>query len=124
MTNTKNILVIDDDRMVHAMLKPILGAHGFVVSSAFNGEAGLAMAETGQPDLIILDVIMPTLKGREVCKRLKASPLTKDIPVLFLTAKDSDDDVAAELSAGAIGHLTKPLNSTGLIRSVKKALDV
>ena len=65
---------------------------------------------------------MPTIKGREVCKRLKASPDTAHIPVLFLTAKDSDDDVKAELRSGAVGHITKPINSASLVKLIKKTI--
>ncbi len=116
------ILVIDDERTLHAMLQTVLGSHGFDVVSAFNGEEGLALARAGNIDLILLDVIMPGMKGREVCRTLKNDPATKDIPVVFLTAKDSSEDVAAELQAGAIGHITKPVNSMLLVGKIKHAL--
>lgn len=122
MSASKKILIIDDERMLHAMLKPILGAHGFDVASAMTGEEGLALAASERPDLILLDVMMPRMKGREVCARLKADPQTAPIPILFLTAKDSDDDVQAELAAGAVGHITKPVNMNNFIKTVKQAL--
>ena len=123
-SRTYKILIIDDERTLHAMLKTVLSSHGFDVISAFTGEDGLVQARTRQFDLVLLDVIMPGIKGREVCRQLKNDPLTKDIPVLFLTAKDSDDDVAAELEAGAIGHITKPVNSMLLVRKIKNILGV
>ncbi|MBF0387526.1 MAG: apolipoprotein N-acyltransferase [Candidatus Omnitrophica bacterium] len=119
---SNKILLIDDERTLHVMLKPILGSYGFEVISAMNGEEGLALAASEQPGLILLDVIMPTIKGREVCKRLKASPETAHIPVLFLTAKASDDDVKMEMAAGAVGHVTKPINSASLVRLIKKTI--
>lgn len=119
---SNKILLIDDERTLHVMLKPILGSYGFDVISAMNGEDGLALAAAEKPALILLDVIMPTIKGREVCKRLKASSVTANIPVLFLTAKDSDDDVKAEMAAGAAGHVTKPINSASLVRLIKKTM--
>ena len=122
VTESKKILLIDDERTLHVMLKPILGSYGFEVISATSGEAGLALAVTEKPGLILLDVIMPTIKGREVCKRLKESPETAHIPILFLTAKDSEDDVKAELAAGAVGHVTKPINSASLVRLIKKTM--
>jgi DNA-binding response OmpR family regulator len=119
---SKRVLLIDDERMLHAMLKTVLATHGIEVISAFTGEEGLAKAVADVPDMIILDVLMPGIKGREVCVKLKAMPETKETPVLFLTAKDSEDDVQAELDAGAVGHVTKPINSTHLLRLIRKIL--
>jgi CheY-like chemotaxis protein len=116
------ILIIDDDKTLQMMLKTVLLSHGFDVISTFSGEEGLSMALSEKPDFIILDVIMPGVKGREVCRKLKADPQTKDIPVLFLSSKDSEDDVAAELQAGAVGHVTKPVNSMSLVRKLKQIL--
>ena len=122
MSAPKRILVIDDERTLHAMLKPVLSAYGLEVISAMNGEEGLSLAMSEKPDLIILDVIMPTIKGREVCRKIKESPVTAHIPVLFLTAKDSEDDVQAEIEAGALGHVTKPINPVQLVKLAKKIL--
>ncbi len=118
----KKILIIDDERLIHAMMKPVLGAHGFEVVSAMTGEEGLLLASSDRPDLIVLDVMMPKMKGREVCVKIKADPAIAHIPVIFLTAKDSDDDVQAELEAGAMGHITKPINIAQFVKLVKKAL--
>ncbi len=116
------VLIIDDDQGLQKMLRVVLSAHGFDVVSAFTGEEGLALAKVEKPDVIVLDVMMPGIKGRDVCRSLKADAATRDVPVLILSAKDSDDDIAAELAAGAIGHLTKPVNSTSLLRKVKQIL--
>jgi DNA-binding response OmpR family regulator len=124
MEDARKILVVDDERMLHMMLKSVFASHGFEIISAFTGEEGLVLAKSERPELVILDVIMPGIKGREVCKRLKADLATRHIPVLFLTAKDSDDDVQAEREAGAVGHVTKPINSMSLLREVKKILQV
>jgi DNA-binding response OmpR family regulator len=118
------ILIIDDDKTLQMMLKTVLASNGFDVISSFSGEEGLALAKSDKPDFIILDVIMPGIKGREVCRKLKADPQTQGIPVLFLTSKDSDDDVAAELEAGAMGHVVKPVNSMSLVRKIKQILGV
>lgn len=120
----KKVLIVDDERTLHAVLKPVLRAHGFEVCSAFSGEEGLLLARTEKPDIIVLDVIMPTMKGREVCRRLKEDPVTQSIPVLFLTSKSSEDDIKAELALGAIGHITKPINSTVLVQHIKKLLGI
>ena len=122
MGTSKKILIIDDERMLHTMMHSVLGAHGFEVVSAMTGEDGLALASSERPDLIVLDVMMPKMKGREVCAKIKADSRLEHIPVIFLTAKDSDDDVQAEFDAGAIGHVTKPVNTSVFMKLVKRAL--
>lgn len=120
----KTVLIIDDEKMLHTMLKSIFLAHHIDVVSAFSGEEGLELASASHPDLIILDVLMPGMKGRDVCKMLKFSKATQHIPILFLTAKDSEDDMRAEFELGAIGHITKPINSNHLVRRVKEILGI
>lgn len=118
-----SILVIDDDAILCQTVRPILMNNGYSVLIASTGEEGLAVAKKQRPDLILLDVILPKMKGREVCKALKSCPETRDIPVIFLTAKDSDDDVDAEMEAGAEIHLTKPVTPELLVSTVRKVLN-
>lgn len=118
----KTVLIVDDDISIHKMLEPVLVTNGFTVCSAHTGEEGLAMTKEKKPDIIILDVILPGIKGREVCKTIKQDQAFKDTPILFLTSKDSPDDVQAEIEAGAIGHLTKPINPQYLIARIKRIL--
>jgi len=115
---SKKILLIDDDPGVHVVIVPILSKAGYSAVSAKNGEQALHLALNERPHLIIMDVIMPGIKGRDLCKKIKAYDVLKDIPVIFLTAKDSEDDVKAELEAGAITHLTKPVNPTDLLQAI------
>jgi len=115
----KSVLVVDDDEGLLKTVQRILLTNGFSVLTASSGEKGLQIANLQKPDLILLDVILPGMKGREVCARLKDDPNTRDIPVIFLTAKDSPDDVQAERQAGAIAHLTKPVHAKTLLASVK-----
>ncbi|MBF0490346.1 MAG: response regulator [Candidatus Omnitrophica bacterium] len=119
----KKILLIDDDPGVHFIATPILSKLGYDVISARHGEQGLQLALNQRPDLIILDVIMPGIKGRELCIKMKAYQVLKSIPVVFLTAKDSEDDVQAELDAGAVTHLTKPIDAAQLVTVVKGILE-
>lgn len=112
---SKKILLVDDDPGVHLVIVPILTKAGYTLISAKNGEQALHMALDERPDLIVLDVIMPGIKGRDLCKKIKAYDVLKNIAVVFLTAKDSEEDVQAELDAGAIAHLTKPINPTDLL---------
>jgi len=119
---SKTILLVDDDPGVHFIATPILTKQGFTVISAKTGEQGLQLALDIRPDLIILDVIMPGIKGRDLCVKMKAYEVLKNIPVIFLTAKDSDDDIKAELDAGAVTHLTKPIDAAQLAAVVKGVL--
>ena len=115
---SKKILLVDDDPGVHVVIVPILSKAGYLAVSAKNGEQALHLALNERPDLIILDVIMPGIKGRDLCKKIKAYDVLKDTPVIFLTAKDSEEDIKAELEAGAITHLTKPVNPTDLVMTI------
>lgn len=118
----KSILIIDDDQTQVMTVRPILMSAGYSVLSAETGEIGLQIAETQKPDLILLDVILPGMKGREICKRLKKNEASKDIPVVFVTVKDSKDEIEAEMEAGAHAHLTKPINAKVLISTIRSIL--
>ncbi|MBF0480000.1 MAG: response regulator [Candidatus Omnitrophica bacterium] len=121
--NWECILIIDDDLTSIKIARSILVNQGYSVLTTTSGEEGLETAREKNPDLILLDVIMPGLKGREVCRKLKADENTRHIPVVFLTAKDSVDDIKAEMDAGAETHLTKPVNRGKLLSTVSKLLD-
>jgi len=114
----KKILLVDDDPGAHMVIVPILSKSGYLTVSAKHGEQAIFLALNERPALIILDVIMPGIKGRELCKKIKAYDVLKDTPVIFLTAKNSEDDVKAELEAGAVAHLTKPVNPDELIKTI------
>ena len=118
----KSVLVVDDDEGFQRTIKRILLPKGYSVLTATTGERGLQIAKKQKPDLIILDVILPGIKGRDLCGMLKNDPETRDIPVVFLTAKDSPDDIDAEIAIGAVAHLTKPVNGTLLLAELKKII--
>lgn len=118
----KTVLLIDDDQTQWVTVRSILMNHGFSVLVANTGEEGMQIAKSQKPDLILLDVILPGIKGRDVCRRLKSDAVTKEIPVIFLTAKNSPDDIAAEKEVGATAHLTKPVDVKTLVSAVKEAL--
>ena len=120
----KKILVVDDDKGLLKMIRVSLVNCGFHVLTAATGEKGLQLAQTKSPDLVVLDVLLPGIKGREVCVRLKQDRKTSHIPIMFLTAKDSPDDVRAEMEAGAITHLTKPVDPKELILEIKRILNL
>ena len=118
----KSILIVDDDEMVVTMLRPILISNGYAVLSAETGEIGLEIARKQKPDLICLDIILPGIKGRDVCRELKEDEETKDIPVIFLTSKNSEDDIKAGQELGAVAHLNKPVNTEELIATLNRIL--
>lgn len=120
----RSVLIVDDDEAIIKVLRPVLLSHGYSVLAATSGEDGLQIARTQKPDLILLDVILPGIKGREVCQELKGDPQTRDIPVVFLTAKDSPEDIRAENAVGSSGHITKPVDAKELIAKVQGVLDL
>ena len=122
-TWNRSVLIIDDDEGIIKAVRPILLSHGYSVLTALTGEDGLQIVHTQKPDLVLLDVILPGIKGREVCQKIKASGETRHIPVVFLTAKDSPQDVQAEQEAGSSGHLTKPVNARMLMETIHGLLD-
>ncbi len=123
-SSRKRILIVDDDKLLLKMIKSTLASHGYEILTAATGEQGLVLARSRRPSLIILDVILPGIKGREVCSRLKEDPQTRPIPVIFLTAKDSPEDVKAELAAGGLSHITKPVHSQKLLTEIQRILGV
>ncbi len=103
-----SILLIDDEPQILRALKTILTANHFSIQSAVTGEQGIAMAVAQPPDLIILDLHLPELHGTEVTAQLKASLVTRNIPILVLTADDDPDAVVRALEAGADDYVRKP----------------
>lgn len=118
-----SLLLIDDDEAFIKTIRPVLITHGCSVLSAGTGEEGLQIAASQKPDMIILDVFLPKMKGREVCKALKANEATRNIPVVFMTAKDSEEDIQAEREVGAAAHLTKPFQPKRLISTIRAILE-
>ncbi len=113
------ILVVDDDKNVVQIIAVNLRYEGMEVIEACDGEEALAKAESERPDLILLDIMMPSLDGVEVCRRLKRATRTADIPIILLTAKTTDEDMLAGWEAGADDYLTKPFNPLGLTQRIK-----
>jgi DNA-binding response OmpR family regulator len=118
----RTILVIDDEPSLLKVIGVRLRQDGYEVLTTTNGEEGLRLAEDRQPDLVLLDVMMPGLKGREVCARLKADPKTAHIPVIFLTALGLADHVKAGMDLGAEDYIVKPFSGDLLKQRVRVCL--
>jgi two-component system, OmpR family, response regulator MprA len=116
------VLVVDDEENIIEFIKLGLRYEGFQVEAASDGEQGVTLAQRINPDLIILDVMMPGIDGLEVCRRLRSNPTTSDIPVLMLTAKDEVRDRIAGLRIGADDYLTKPFNFDELLERMRAIL--
>jgi len=115
------ILVVDDTLENIEVAKGVLSQE-YLVQAALNGEIALKIVEKRKPDLVLLDIMMPEMDGYEVCKKLKANEATKDIPIIFLTAKVQEEDETKGLSLGAVDYITKPISPAILKERVKNHL--
>jgi two-component system, OmpR family, alkaline phosphatase synthesis response regulator PhoP len=117
----ERILVVDDERDILRLLKYNLEKEGYSVSMASDGAAALTLA-LDQPDLVILDIMMPIMDGWEVIRRLKRDPKTSNIPVLFLTARAAEFEEVVGLELGAEDYITKPISPRKLVARIKAVL--
>jgi len=115
-------LIIDDSVPLHKLIRIYLGESPLEIHSAYDGEAGLAMAVSLQPSMVLLDIDMPDMDGFEVCRRLKANIETTTIPVIFLTADFEVKDKVAGLDLGAVDYITKPFKPEELSARVRATL--
>ncbi len=115
----KTVLIADDDPHIRRLISELLEAEGLRVVSAVNGEEAVKMTLEENPDLLILDIIMPKLDGFEVCKKIRGETAS---PILFLTAKDDLVDLVSGLAIGGDDYITKPFKGAELIARVKAAL--
>jgi signal transduction histidine kinase len=118
----RTVLIADDDEALADAIAATLDLEGLNTVAAHDGEKALALARALQPDLILLDVMMPGRSGIEVCATLKTDPMTASIPVIFITAKSANTDRMVGIAAGADDYLTKPFSPTELIAIVNGAL--
>ena len=116
------ILIIDDHPETSSIVATILQSQGFNTENARSGLTGLSAAETDPPDLILLDVMMPDMDGIEVCRRLRATPVTEKIPIIMFTSLAEANDKRKGFDAGANDYLIKPTHPNELIRRVEEIL--
>ena len=136
MSDPKRILIVDDNRSLVRVTEGVLHRQGFEIITAYDGPEGLQRAQAEKPDLIILDIVMPSMSGYEVCRRLQENPETSAIPVLMLTVKGQVDDAEANqhsldtrirermrgYEVGALDFISKPVLAGELVERVKKLL--
>ena len=119
---SRKILLVDDEQAIVDLLAAMLRKNGYEVSTALSGKSCLKKASQDKPDLIILDVLMPDLDGFEVCKQLKESESTKDIPVIMLTALIKEEDLTKGLNEGASCFISKPFSIIDVLDEIRSVL--
>ncbi len=115
----RRILVVDDDQTITVLMKKYLEKNGYDVMAMNEASEGLEYAMTKNPDLVILDVMMPIINGFNFCRLLKAEEGCKDIPVIMLTSRNKLKDIEIGLEMGAEAYLIKPLNVDELLKTIK-----
>ena len=124
MRTPPRILIADDTPSNLDILRTRLAVHGYELLTATDGEEALRIARETQPDLVLLDIMMPRMDGLEVCRRLKADVSLPFIPVIMITAKTDSKDIVAGLEAGGDEYLTKPVDQTALVARIKSMLRI
>lgn len=116
----KRILVVDDERHIVRLIQVNLERAGYEILTAFDGVEALEKVSQDNPDMLVLDVMMPRMDGFEVLRNLKADPRTESIPVIMLTAKAQDADIFRGWQTGVDAYLTKPFNPRELLVFVER----
>lgn len=116
------ILIVDDDATVHKLIGKKFPPDQYRLESAFDAASALERLNQIRPDLVILDLMMPRMSGIEVCRTIKSNPKTKEILVLILSAKESQDDRIRGLELGADDYISKPFHLSSLARKIEYML--
>jgi len=118
----ESILVVEDEDDIRELLRYNLVKEGYRVAGAASGEEALKAVRVAMPDLVLLDLMLPGLDGLEVCRSLKQDPLTRNLPIVMLTAKGEEADIVAGLELGADDYITKPFSVRVLLARLRAVL--
>ncbi len=116
------VLIVEDELLITEFVEFLLRQEGFTPLIAHDGDVVLHLAREEQPDLILLDVLLPTVDGFEVLRQLKQSPHLRDIPVILFTARNRDADISLAFEMGAADYVVKPFSPTELLARIHKTL--
>ncbi len=119
----EKILIIEDEAPIREILEIVLKSYGFSnIKTASDGETGLKLAFSYKPDAILLDLMLPNIDGFGVCRKIRENPQTNEIPIIMLTAKNSENDIVLGLELGADDYITKPFSNNVLIARLRTQL--
>jgi DNA-binding response OmpR family regulator len=118
----KNILIIEDEEDIQELLRYNLERDGYVVRGCLSGEDGLQSIRKAQPDLLLLDLMLPGIDGKEICRVLRREPETAGLPIVMLTARGEESDIVTGLELGADDYITKPFSPAVLLARVAAVL--
>jgi DNA-binding response OmpR family regulator len=118
----RRVLVVDDEQSIRLLCRVNLGASGMEVLEAHDGKAGLELARSERPDLILLDVMMPGLDGWDVARELAGDASTREIPIVFLTARAETADRRRGAQLGGVGYVVKPFDPVGIGEVVENVI--
>ncbi|MEW5822360.1 MAG: response regulator [Cyanobacteriota bacterium] len=121
---SKKVLIVDDEKDIVETLQFILESEGLECVVAYDGEEALSLAKTQNPDLIVLDVMLPKINGYKVCRLLKFDAKYKHIPILMVTARTQEEDKIIGEETGANEYITKPFDIETITKLVKKYLEL
>lgn len=118
------ILTVDDNPQNLQLLGKLLSENGYDVGVALSGVQALNFVNNNNPDLILLDIMMPGIDGYDVCRTIKSNIKTRHIPIIFITAKTETDDIVKGFDAGGVDYVTKPFNTRELLARVKTHVEM
>ena len=116
------VLVVEDDAAIATLLRYNLEKQGYRVAEAADGQEALNLIQEQQPNLVLLDWMLPSLSGIEVCRQIRRKPETRDLPVIMVTARTEDQDAVRGLNTGADDYITKPFNNDALLARIRALL--
>ena len=119
---SETVLVVEDEAALATLLRYNLEKQGFRVQEAVDGQEALMRIGEDRPDLVLLDWMLPSLSGIEVCRQIRRRPATRDLPVIMLTARADDQDSVRGLDTGADDYITKPFNMVALLARIRALL--
>ena len=119
---TKTILIVDDEPGILSPLQFLMEQQGYNVLTAESGEFALQLIDQYNPDLVLLDIMLPGIDGWEVCKIVHLNPDFRNVKIIFLTAKNNKDAIAKGLALGGDAYITKPFKNDELVAKVKEIL--